>query len=62
MFNRFNRNINSKVDTNIYLLIIVLLSVIVCYLQPKLILPALFIFGVIYYFSRRNIINKEIFF
>ena len=47
MFNRFNRNINSKVDTNIYLLIIVLLSVIVCYLQPKLILPALFIFGVI---------------
>ena len=62
MFNRFNRNINSKVDTNIYLLIIVLLSVIVCYLQPKLILPALFIFGVIYYFSRRNIINKEVFF
>ena len=62
MFNRFNRNINSKVDTNIYLLIIVLLSVVVCYLQPKLILPALFIFGVIYYFSRRNIINKEIFF
>lgn len=62
MFSRFNRNMNSKVDTNIYLLIIVLLSVIVCYMQPKLILPALFIFGVIYYFSRRNIINKEIFF
>ena len=62
MFNRFNRNMNSKVDTNIYLLIIVLLSVIVCYLQPKLIVPALVIFGVIYYFSRRNIINKEIFF
>lgn len=62
MFNRFNRNMNSKVDTNIYLLIIVLLSVVVCYLQPKLIVPALLIFGVIYYFSRRNIINKEIFF
>ena len=62
MFSRFNRNMNSKVDTNIYLLIIVLLSVVVCYLQPKLIVPALVIFGIIYYFSRRNIINKEIFF
>ena len=32
---------NSKADTNIYLLIIVLLAVLVCYLQPKLIFPAL---------------------
>lgn len=62
MFNRFNRNMNSKVDTNIYLLIIVLLAVLVCYLQPKLIFPALIMFGVVYYFSRQNIINKEIFF
>ena len=62
MFNRFNRNMNSKVDTNIYLLIIVLLAVLVCYLQPKLIFPALIVFGIIYYFSRQNIINKEIFF
>lgn len=62
MFNGFNRNMNSKVDTNIYLFIIVLLSLIVCYLQPKLIIPALIIIGIIYYFSRQNIINKEIFF
>lgn len=62
MFNRFNRNMNSKVDTNIYLLIIVLLAALVCYLQPKLIFPALIVFGIIYYFSRQNIINKEIFF
>ena len=41
MFSRFNRNMNSKADTNIYLLIIVLLAVLVCYLQPKLIFPAL---------------------
>lgn len=34
---------NSKADTNIYLLIIVLLAVLVCYLQPKLIIPALII-------------------
>lgn len=53
---------NSKADTNIYLLIIVLLAVLVCYLQPKLIFPALIIFGVIYYFSRQNLINREIFF
>ena len=39
---------NSKADTNIYLLIIVLLAVLVCYLQPKLIIPALIIFGIIY--------------
>ena len=62
MFNRFNRNMNSKVDTNIYLLLIVLLALVVCYLQPKLIVPALLIVGVTYYFGRRNIINKEIFF
>lgn len=53
---------NSKADTNIYLLIIVLLAVLVCYLQPKLIFPALILFGVIYYFSRQNLINREIFF
>ncbi len=61
MFSRFNRNMNSKADTNIYLLIIVLLAVLVCYLQPKLIFPALILFGVIYYFSRQNLINREIF-
>lgn len=62
MFSRFNKNINSKVDTNIYLLLIVLLALVICYLQPKLILPAAIIVGVTYYFARRNIINKEIFF
>lgn len=62
MFNRFNRNMNSKVDTNIYLLVIAVLALLVCYLQPKLIVPVLLICGLIYYFSRRNIINKEIFF
>lgn len=62
MFSRFNGNMNSRVDTNIFLLIILLLSILVCYLQPKLILPALMIVGVTYYFARRNIINKEIFF
>lgn len=53
---------NSKADTNIYLLIIVLLAILVCYLQPKLIFPALIMFGIIYYFSRQNLINREIFF
>ena len=53
---------NSKADTNIYLLIILLLSAVVCYLQPKLIFPALIIVAVTYYFARRNLINKEIFF
>ena len=62
MFNRFSRNMNSRVDTNIYLLVIIALSVLVCYLQPKLIIPALIVVGVTYYFARRNFINKEIFF
>ncbi len=61
MFNRFNRNMNSKVDTNIYLLLIVLLALLVCYLQSKLIIPSLLVVGGIYYFARRNSINKEIF-
>ncbi len=62
MFNRFNRNMNSKADTNIYLLLIIIFALVVCYLQPKLIIPALLVIGVTYYFGRRNIINKEIFF
>ena len=62
MFSRFNGNMNSRVDTNIFLLVILLLSILVCYLQPKLIIPALIIVGVTYYFARRNLINKEIFF
>ena len=62
MFNRFNRNMNSRVDTNVYLLVIIALSVLVCYLQPKMIIPALVVVGVTYYFARRNFINKEIFF
>lgn len=62
MFNRFNHNMNSKVDTNVYLVLIILLAVLVCYLQPKFIVPALLIVGVTYYVGRRNIINKEIFF
>lgn len=62
MFSRFNGNMNSRVDTNIFLLVILLLSILVCYLQPKLIIPALVIVGVTYYFARRNLINKEIFF
>ena len=52
MFNRFSRNMNSRVDTNIYLLVIIALSVLVCYLQPKLIIPALIVVGVTYYFAR----------
>ena len=62
MFNRFNRNMNSRVDTNVYLLVIIALSLLVCYLQPKMIIPALVVVGVTYYFARRNFINKEIFF
>ena len=62
MFSKFNKNINSKVDTNLYLFLIVLLSLIICYLQPKMIIPLICIVGLTYYFSRRNIINKEIFF
>ena len=62
MFSKFNKNINYKVDTNLYLFLIVLLSLIICYLQPKMIIPLICIVGLTYYFSRRNIINKEIFF
>ena len=62
MFNRFNRNMNSKVDTTVYLIIIMVLSVLVCYLQPKLLIPILLVVGVTYYFARQNFINKEIFF
>ena len=53
---------NSKVDTTVYLIIIMVLSVLVCYLQPKLLIPILLVVGVTYYFARQNFINKEIFF
>ena len=50
---------NSKADTNIYLLIIVLLAILVCYLQAKADFPALILFGVIYYFSARILLTGK---
>lgn len=62
MFNLFNRNMNSKMDTNIYLLVILLLAVLVCYFQPYMIPVVAIIFLLTYYFSRRTLMSKEIFF
>lgn len=62
MFNMFNRNMNSKVDTNIYLLVILLLAILVCYFEPYMIPVVAVIFGLTYYFSRRTLMSKEIFF
>ena len=62
MFNLFNRNMNSKVDTNIYLLVILLLGVMLCYFEPFMIPVVAIVFGLIYYFSRRTLMSKEIFF
>jgi len=62
MSNLFNRNMNSKMDTNIYLLVILLLAVLVCYFQPYMIPVVAIIFLLTYYFSRRTLMSKEIFF
>ena len=62
MFNLFNRNMNSKVDTNIYLLVILLLGVMLCYFAPFMIPVVAIVFGLTYYFSRRTLMSKEIFF
>ncbi len=62
MFNLFNRNMNSKVDTNIYLLVILLLGVMLCYFEPYMIPIVAIVFGLTYYFSRRTLMSKEIFF
>ncbi len=62
MFNLFNRNMNSKMDTNIYLLVILLLAILVCYFQPYMIPVVVIIFVLTYYFSRRTLMSKEIFF
>ena len=62
MFNLFNRNMNSKVDTNIYLLVILLLGVMLCYFEPFMIPVVAIVFGLTYYFSRRTLMSKEIFF
>lgn len=62
MFSIFNRNMNSRVDTNIYLVVIFILAVLVSYCQPYLIPLAVIVVGVTYYFSRRSLANKEIFF
>lgn len=62
MFNIFNHNMNSRVDTNFYLVIIVIMAVAACYFEPYFIPPALLIVGVTYYFSQRNRIYKEIYF
>ena len=62
MFNLFNRNMNSKVDTNIYLLVILLLGVMLCYFETFMIPVVAIVFGLTYYFSRRTLMSKEIFF
>ena len=62
MLNLFNRNMNSKVDTNIYLLVILLLGVMLCYFEPFMIPVVAIVFGLTYYFSRRTLMSKEIFF
>ncbi len=62
MLNLFNRNMNSKVDTNIYLLVILLLGIMVCYFELYMIPVVAIVFGLTYYFSRRTLMSKEIFF
>ena len=62
MLNLFNRNMNSKVDTNIYLLVILILGALVCYFEPYMIPVVAIVFGLTYYFSRRTLMSKEIFF
>ena len=59
MLNLFNRNMNSKVDTNIYLLVILLLGIMVCYFEPYMIPVVAIVFGLTYYFSRRTLMSKE---
>ncbi len=61
MFSKFNHNMNSKTDTSIYLLIIAVLALVICYLKHELMIPAVILLGGIYYFARRNVINKEVF-
>lgn len=62
MLNMFNRNMNSKVDTNIYLLVILLLGLVICYFNPWMIPVVALVFGLTYYFSRRTLLSKEVFF
>ena len=54
MLNLFNRNMNSKIDTNIYLLVILILGALVCYFEPYMIPVVAIVFGLTYYFSRRH--------
>ena len=62
MLNLFNRNMNSKIDTNIYLLVILILGALVCYFEPYMVPVVAIVFGLTYYFSRRTLMSKEIFF
>ncbi|MBR5487843.1 MAG: hypothetical protein IKV70_07740, partial [Phascolarctobacterium sp.] len=62
MLNLFNHNMNSRIDTNIYLLVILVLGILVCYFQPYMIPVVAIVFGLTYYFSRRTLMSKEIFF
>ncbi len=61
MFNIFNRNMNSRADTYLYMLLIVLLLCVICYLQPYFLPLALALAGGVYYFSRRSLTNKDVF-
>jgi c-di-AMP phosphodiesterase-like protein len=62
MPNMFNGNMNSKTDTNIYLVAILVLGVALCYLQPWFIPVVVLVLAITFYFSRRNTMSKEIFF
>ena len=58
----FNRNMNSKTDTYIYLVAILALGIALCCLQPWFIPVVLLVIAITFYFSRRNTMSKEIFF
>lgn len=62
MFSPFNRNLNSKVDTNIYLALLFLFAVVICYLEHMAIIPVIIIFGAVYYYAQKNMANKDVHF
>lgn len=62
MFSPFNRDFNSKVDTNVYLALLFLFAAVICFLEHMAIIPVVIIFGAVYFYAQRNMINKDIYF
>ncbi len=57
---KFDRRPDPRVDSTVYLTLLILFALVACYLEPFLIPPALIILGLTFYFAHRSTASQEL--